>query len=164
MLENLIINKKISIILVLLISTGLWFYSASAQDSNTDSGQENSKLAEKLGAFDHLLNIGISAPLTALSLTGATFLTRTGKNENEDATYTHLLEQAKKNLIKAFVIFLACTITIFAFDFIELLLPVTVIPVEILDLAITYALLFFGFAYLAVAANNMYRTQAKMGF
>jgi len=158
------INRKISIVLVLLVSSGLWFYSAFAQDANTNSGQEKPGLGERLASFDHLLNIGIAAPLTALSLTGATFLTRTGKNENEDSTYTHLLENAKKNLIKAFVIFLACTIVIFAFDFIELLLPVNVIMVEIIDLAITYSLLFVGFAYLAIAASKMYRTQAKMGF
>ncbi|TRZ78812.1 MAG: hypothetical protein D4R90_05400 [Nitrosopumilales archaeon] len=155
-------NRKISIVLVLLISSGLWFYSAFAQDAN--SNQDKSGLAGRLAAFDHLLNIGIAAPLTALSLTGATFLTRTGKSENEDSTYTHLLEQAKKNLIKAFVIFLACTIVIFAFDFIELLLPVPIVIVEIIDLAITYSLLFTGFAYLANAANKMYRTQAKMGY
>ena len=160
--EYPIINKKISIILVLLISSGLWFYSASAQDAN--SNLDKSGLAERLAAFDHLLNIGITAPLTALSLTGATFLTRVGKNENEDTTYTRPLEHAKKNLIKAFVIFLACTIAVFVFDFIELLLPVPIIMVEFLDLAITYTLLFVGFAYLAVAAKEMYSTQAKRGF
>ena len=157
-------NKKISIILVLLISGGLWFYSAFAQDTNTNSGLEKSVLAERLSSFDHLLNIGIAAPLTALSLTGATFLTRTGKNENEDSTYTQSLEHAKRNLIKAFVIFLACTIAIFVFDFIELLLTTSIVIVEIIDLAITYSLLFAGFAYLAVAAKEMYRTQAKIGF
>lgn len=164
MLKNSGINRKISIILILLISGGLWFYPAFAQDANTNSGQEKSGLAERLASFDHLLNIGIAAPLTALSLTGATFLTRTSKNENEDSTYTHLLEQAKKNLIKAFVIFLACTIIIFVFDFIELLLPTPIVIVEIIDLAISYSLLFIGFTYLANAANKMYRTQAKMGY
>lgn len=164
MSENLRVSRKVSIILVLLISSGFWFCSAFAQDVNTNSSQEKSGLAERLSSFDHLLNIGIAAPLTALSLTGATFLTRTGKNENEDPTYTRLLEHAKKNLIKAFVIFLSCTIVIFIFDFIELLLPIPVILVEIIDLAITYSLLFAGFAYLAVAARKMYRTQAKVGF
>ena len=164
MSENPRINKKISIVLVLLIFSGVWSYSAFAQDENTNSSQERSGFAEKLVAFDHLLNIGITAPLTALSLTGATFLTRTGKTENENSTYAQLLEHAKKNLIKAFVIFLSCTIVIFIFDFIELLIPVSIILVEILDLAITYTLLFVGFAYLAVAAKEMYRTQTKMGF
>lgn len=164
MSENPIINNKITIILVFLISSGPYFYSAFAQDANTNSVQEKSGLGERLAEFDHLLNIGIAAPLTALSLTGATFLTRTSKNENEDPIYSHILENAKKNLIKAFVIFLACTIVIFVFDFIELLLPVTIIVIEIIDLAITYSLLFLGFSYLAIAANKMYRTQAKIGY
>lgn len=155
------ISRKILIILVLLISSELWFYSAFAQDANTKSSQDKSGLAERLNSFDHLLNIGIAAPLTALSLTGATFLTRPGKTDNEDSTHTHLMEKAKKNLIKAFVIFLACTIAIFVFDFIELLLPTSIVIVEIIDLAITYSLLFSGFAYLAVAAKTMYLTQAK---
>ena len=161
MSENLGTSRKIPIILVLLISGGLWFYSAFAQDENTNSVQEKPGLAERLSSFDHLLNIGIAAPLTALSLTGATFLTRTGRNENEDSTYAHLMEHAKKNLIKAFVIFLACTIAIFVFDFIELLLTTSIVIVEIIDLAITYSLLFAGFAYLTVAAKKMYLTQAK---
>ncbi|WP_101476602.1 hypothetical protein [Candidatus Nitrosotalea bavarica] len=159
--ENLGINKKIPIILVLLISSGLWFYSAFAQDVNSNSGLEESKFAVKINEFDKLLDIGIAAPLTALSLTGATFLTRISKNNNDDPTYAHLMEHTKKNLIKAFVIFLACTIVIFIFDFIELLLPAPLLIVEILDLAITYSLLFMGFAYLAVAAHKMYLTQAR---
>jgi len=164
MSENPRIDRKFPIIMILLISSGLWFYSAFAQEDNAIPSLEKTGIPTKIHDFDHLLNIGIAAPLTALSLTGATFLTRTGKSENEDSTYTHLLEQAKKNLIKAFVIFLACTIVIFVFDFIELLLPISIIIVEIIDLMISYSLLFIGFAYLAIAASKMYRTQAKMGF
>jgi len=33
--------------------------------------------------------------------------------------------------------------------------------VEIVDLAISYSLLFAGFGYLAIAAKKMYLTQAK---
>ena len=146
---------------MLLISSGLWFNLVFAQDNNTNSGLDKSRLAERLVAFDHLLNIGIAAPLTALALTGATFLTRTGKNGDEDSRYTLLMEHAKKNLIKAFVIFLACTIAIFIFDFIELLTTSSIVVIEIVDLGITYSLLFVGFAYLAVAAHKMYLTQAK---
>lgn len=162
MVENQRTNKKISIILVLLVSSGLWFYSAFAQDNNTNSDQEKLGLAEKLTQFDHLLNIGVSAPLTALSLTGATFLTRFPRDD-ENSRYTQLMNKAKKNLIKAFLLFLACTITIFVFDFIELLGPKSFITIEIIDLIITYTLLFAGFGYLAIAARNMYITQARKG-
>lgn len=163
MSENSVTNRKISIILVLLISGGLWFYSAFAQDANTNSSAEIPGLAEKLTQFDHLLNIGIAAPLTALSLTGATFLTRF-PSDSDNARYSQLMNKAKKNLIKAFVLFLACTITIFVFDFIELLDTKSIVMIEITDLVITYTLLFAGFGYLAIAARNMYITQAKKSF
>ena len=158
---NLEINKKIVVIFVVLVSVGLWFYSASAQDTGTNSGLERTGFVERISEFDHLLNIGIAAPLTALSLTGATFLTRSSKNDTEDPRHTQLMSSAKKNLIKAFVIFLACTIVIFVFDFIELLLNNATIIVEIVDLAVSYSLLFAGFGYLAIAARKMYLTQNK---
>ena len=158
--ENLEINKQITIVLVLLISSGLWFYAAFAQDEN-NSGSVKSKFIEKIGAFDNLMNIGVAAPLTALSLTGATFLTRIYKIGNDDPIYIRLMEHTKRNMIRAFVIFLACTIAIFIFDFIELLLPAPLLVVEVLDLVITYSLLFIGFAYLVVAAHKMYLIQVK---
>ena len=158
---NLEINKKILIVLIVLISGGFWFFSVSAQDTNANPNQEKTGFGEKIIAFDHLLNIGVSAPLTALALTGATFLTRSSKSDSEDPIYTQLIRDAKKNLIKAFVLFLACTIAIFVFDFIELLLSTPIIIVEIIDLGISYSLLFSGFAYLANAAKKMYLTQVK---
>jgi len=161
MTVNLGINKKISIIFVLLISSGLGFYSASAQDTNANSGLEKTGLGAKINEFDHLLNIGVSAPMTALSLTGATFLTRSFKGDSEDPRYTKLIHDAKNYLITAFVIFLACTIAIFVFDFIELLLTTSPVIVEIVDLVITYGLLFAGFGNLTVAAQKMYLTQVK---
>jgi hypothetical protein len=161
MTVNLGINKKIIIFFVLLISGGLWFYSASAQDTSNSTGLEQTGFEAKLFQFDHLLNIGVSAPLTALSLTGATFLTRTYKSDSDDPVYTKLMDGAKKSLIKAFVIFLACTISIFVFDFIELLLSNSHFIVVFVDLVISYSLLFSGFAYLANAAKKMYLTQVK---
>ncbi len=157
-------TKKIFIILILLASSALWFYPAFAQNTNTNTSLENTGLNEKINQFDHLLNIGISAPLTALSLTGATFLTRSTKENNGDSRHIQLMDGAKRNLIMAFVIFLACTIVIFVFDFIELLLTTSPVIVEIVDLVISYSLLFSGFAYLVVAAKKMYRTQVKIGF
>jgi hypothetical protein len=153
-------NRKISVFLVLLISSGLWFYSAFAQDINTNSGQDKPGLVERLTQFDNLLNIGVAAPLTALALTGATFLTRF-PSDDDNIRYSQLMNKAKKNLIKSFVLFLACTIAIFIFDFIQLLGPKSFIIVEIMNVGITYPLLFAGFGYLAVAARNMYVTQAK---
>lgn len=163
MLVNLEI-KKIFIIPILLSSSALWFYPAFAQNTNTNTSLENTGFNEKINQFDHLLNIGISAPLTALSLTGATFLTRSTKENNGDSRHIQLMDGAKRNLIKAFVLFLACTIIIFIFDFIELLLTTSPVIVEIVDLVISYSLLFSGFAHLVIAAKKMYRTQVKIGF
>ena len=159
---NLETNKKILFILVLLVCGGLWFYSAFAQDINANSDLEKTILIERINQFDHLLNISISAPLTALSLTGATFLAGSVKTSNEDPVYLQLMHDARRNLIKAFVIFLACTIAIFIFDFIELLLHTnSPLIIELIDLVLSYSLLFSGFAYLTVAAKKMYRTQVR---
>lgn len=158
---NLGMNRKISIIFIILICSGLWFFSASAQELKTDPGVEETEFAVKINSFDHLLNIGIAAPLTALSLTGATFLTRTSKSEGEDPTSEKLIHEAKKSLIRAFVLFLACTIAIFVFDFLELLLATSPVVLELVDLVVSYSLLFAGFGNLSVAAKKMYLTQGK---
>jgi len=155
---------KNSIIFVVIIAVGLEMYSAFAQETSANTTVGTTELEERLTQFDHLLNIGVVAPLTALSLTGATFLTRTSGSVNEDPAYIKLIQGAKKNLIKAFVIFLACTIVLFIFDFIELLLIRSLVIVGIIDLVTTYSLLFAGFGYLSVAAKKMYRTQERRGF
>ena len=158
---NLGKNKKILIIPIILMAEGLWFYPAFAQDANANSILDIPGFEEKLNAFDHLLNIGVVAPLTALALTGASFLSRSSENNNKDPSNTKLMDMARKNLIKAFVIFLSCTITVFVFDFFEVMTSYSRILVLIFDLVLSYSLLFIGFAYLAVAAKKMYLTQAK---
>ena len=147
---NLRKNKKILIIPVILMVGGLWFYSAFAQDANANSILDIPGLEEKLNAFDHLLNIGIVAPLTALSLTGASFLSRSSETNSKDPSNTKLMDMARINLIKAFVIFLSCTIAVFVFDFLEVMTNYSRILVLIFDLVISYSLLFIGFAYLVL--------------
>jgi len=158
---NLGKNKKILIIQIILMAGGLWFYPAFAQNANATSIPNISGFEEKLDAFDHLLNIGVVAPLTALALTGASFLSRSSESYNKDPSNTKLMDMARKNLIKAFVIFLSCTITVFVFDFFEVMTSYSRILVLIFDLVLSYSLLFIGFAYLAVAAKKMYLTQAR---
>ncbi|MDR3781792.1 MAG: hypothetical protein P4K92_00570 [Candidatus Nitrosotalea sp.] len=156
---NLGMNTKILIIFVLLISGGLWFYSAFAQDIGNNTSIEEKKLEVKLNEFDNLLSISIATPLTALSLTGAAFLNRGDKND--DPVYTQLILSAKKHLIKAFVFFLACTLSIFIFSFIRLMFNESHIILEITNILITYSLFFLGFVYLGIAAKEMFITQAK---
>ena len=157
--ENLRINRKIPIIVVLLISSGLCFYSAFAQDMENNTSIENTKLEGKLNEFDSLLSISVATPLTALSLTGAAFLNRGDKND--DLAHAQLILNAKKHLIKAFVFFLACTLSIFIFSFIRLMLNESHIILEIMNLLITYSLFFVGFGHLGIAAKKMFITQAK---
>jgi hypothetical protein len=153
------INPKILIIFVVLISGGFWFYSAFAQDTGNDTSIENEKLWGKLNAFDNLLTVSVSTPLTALSLTGAAFLSR-GEN-SDNVAYTGLITNAKKHLIIAFVVFLGCTLSIFIFSFIRLMFEGHHLILEILNLLITYAIFFYGFGHLGIAAKMMFKAEAR---
>ena len=147
------------IVLGFLIVNSFSFYIAFAQESNTNTGMEQTKFEGKINELDNLLGTAIPASLTGLSLTGATFLMRVVKSEEDDIIKKEIFN-AKKNLVKAFVLFLACTASIFVFDFIEVIYQVPFL-VLILDLGITYILFFSGLVFLAVAARDIYRTQAK---
>jgi predicted permease len=104
--------------------------------------------------LDGLLSTTVTATLTGLSLAGATFLVRTFKDEeNETKLHTH---KAQKNFIKAFLMFLVCTIFIFIFDFLEILGKEPNIYVLFLDLIITYGFFGVGIMYLIKSAKEMY--------
>jgi hypothetical protein len=109
---------------------------------------------DKFLALDHILNPNISAVLTGLSLTGGTFLVNLTRNNNEIvATRIHL---ARKSFIKAFFMFLICTLFLFVFDFIEILDPIEIIKYILLDVIVTYSFFAFGSAYLINAAIQLY--------
>jgi len=104
--------------------------------------------------LDGLLSTTVTATLAGLSLTGATFLLRTFKDEeNEIKLHT---QKAQKNFIKAFSMFLICTIAIFVFDFLEILGKEPNIYVLFLDLIITYGFFGVGIMYLIKSAREMY--------
>ena len=145
------------IILGTLIASVFSFYSAFAQGSDTNMQQ--TELEAKINKLDNLLNISITGSLTGLSLTGSTFLMRLIKNEEDDRHEKQILN-AKKSLVKAFVLFLACTVAIFVFDFIEIVYNASLLMLT-LDLAISYGLFFSGLAFLTFAAKEIYITQAK---
>jgi len=109
--------------------------------------------------LDNLLSTTVTATLTGLSLAGATFLVRTFKDE-ENETKLHT-QQAQKNFIKAFLMFLICTIFIFIFDFIEILGKEPNIYVLFLDLIITYGFFGVGIMYLIKSAKEMYIMYGK---
>jgi hypothetical protein len=158
-MHSLRLDKIQLIILGALIVYSFSFYAASAQEYNTNMTMQQTKLEGKINELDNLLGTAIPASLTGLSLTGATFLMRVVQGEENDIVKNAILN-AKKNLVKAFVLFLACTVAIFVFDFIEIIYHVPFF-VLILDLAITYGLFFTGLGYLASAAKEIYATQGK---
>lgn len=143
------------LVLLFLIPSSLTF----AQGTDTSADTQQTQLEGKIHSFDNLLNVVITTSLTGLSLTGATFLMRVIKNEEGDIRAIQI-SKAKKSLIRAFILFLACTVFIFVFDFIEILYSST-LSVLILDLIISYSLFFTGLAYLTFAAKEIYVTQAK---
>jgi hypothetical protein len=109
--------------------------------------------------LDGLLSTTVTATLAGLSLTGATFLLRTFKDE-ENETKLHT-QKAQKNFIKAFSMFLICTISIFIFDFVEILGQEPNIYVLFLDLIITYGFFGVGIMYLIKSAKEMYIMYGK---
>ena len=143
------------LVLLFLIPSSLTF----AQGTDTSADTQQTQLEAKIHSFDNLLNVVITTSLTGLSLTGATFLMRVIKNEEGDIRAIQI-SKAKKSLIRAFILFLACTVFIFVFDFVEILYSST-LSVLILDLIISYSLFFAGLAYLTFAAKEIYVTQAK---
>jgi len=137
-------------ILVLVVSS---VYSVSAQ-SDVVNTMDNKDDNEKYRALDNILNPTISATLTGLSLTGGTFLVNLTRNTSE--TVTNHIHIARKSFIKAFFMFLICTILLFVFDFIEILDEKNILTYIILDVIITYILFGIGVWYLVNAAKQLY--------
>jgi len=104
--------------------------------------------------LDDLLTTSVTATLTGLSIAGATFLGRSFSDKEEE-TKRHTI-QAQKNFIKAFSMFLICTISIFVFDFFEIVRGNPSIYVLISDLIITYGFFGVGVMYLIKSAKDLY--------
>ena len=156
---SLRLDKIKLIILGALIVNGFSFCGALAQESDTNTGSQQTKFEKKVIELDNLLSTTIPVSLTGLSLTGATFLMRVVKIEEEDIVKKQIFS-AKKNLVTAFVLFLACTVAIFVFDFIEIIYYVALL-VLILDFVVSYVLFFLGLVFLVFAAKEIYVTQAR---
>lgn len=91
----------------------------------------------------------VTATLTGLSLTGASFLVTLTRNIGEDSDAVHV-RLARKFFIKAFFMFLICTIVLFVFDFLEILDERHAISYTILDVIISYVLFGIGAVYMAI--------------
>jgi uncharacterized membrane protein len=133
------------------------FAQSDVTAQNNVTAQNDSPKA--IDELDKLLSTQVTATLTGLSLAGATFLVRTFKGE-ESETKLHT-QQAQKNFIKAFVMFLICTIFIFIFDFIEIIGVGPNIFALFLDFIITYGFFGIGNMYLIKSAREMYVMYGK---
>lgn len=145
-----------AIVLVLAVSS---IYSVYAQ-SDVGNMMDKKDLTSKVLDLDDILTPTITATLTGLSLTGASFLVTMVRSTNEDSGSTHV-HLARKSFIKAFFMFLLCTIALFVFDFIEILDEIYIVLSTSLDVVITYALFGIGVMYLANAARHLYITYGK---
>jgi hypothetical protein len=139
-----------SMVLVLAVSS---IHSISAQ-----SDIENTTNEQGLAQLDNTLTPQISATLAGLSLTGGTFLvnfTRINENINNN------IHVARKSFIKAFFMFLICTIVLFVFDSLEIVDIKNVIVYVFFDVFISYALFAIGSMYLIKAAKPLYSIYGK---
>ena len=144
-----------AIVLVLAVSS---VYSVSAQNDLKNT-IDKKDLVARIFDLDNELNPTITATLTGLSLTGASFLMNVARGASDsEAIKIHL---TKKYFIKAFFMFLICTIILFILDFIEILDQQETLLYTILDVIITFVLFGFGVYYLAMAAKLLYTAYGK---
>ena len=142
-------------VLVLAVSS---IYSVYAQ---SDIGNTmDKKNTVKILALDDIMIPSITATLTGLSLTGASFLVNLARSTGEDSDTAHV-RLARKFFIKAFFMFLVCTIVLFVFDFLEILDERYTLSYTVLDVVISHVFFGIGVVYLVKAATQLYITYGK---
>lgn len=147
-----IIRKPILLGLVIALSVSI--YPAFAQNDVRNG------IDKKVLDLDNTLTATITATLTGLSLTGASFLVNVERGINDDKIVSHI-RVTRKSFIKAFFMFLICTVLLFVFDFIEVLDQRYIILSTFLDVVTTYTFFGLGIVYLAIAARKLYATYGK---
>jgi len=148
--------KTLLFAIVLILAVPL-IYSVSAQ---SDVGNTAVKNPIKILALDDIMTPTITATLTGLSLTGASFLVTLSRNIGDGSDANHI-RLARKFFIKAFFMFLICTIVLFVFDFIEILDEKYTTSYIIIDVVISHVLFGIGAVYLVKAAHQLYATYGK---
>ena len=128
----------------------------SQEDIKTEPAPTD--LARKLDKLDNLLTAATTVSLAGLSMAAASFLIRSPSGENEN--YSLHIQTARKRFIIAFVLLVACTATIFIFDFVEVLWEFNLIIV-ILDTVFTYGLFGMRLPLLVKGVKEIYVSQAK---
>lgn len=140
--------RSILLILVLTLVT----YPVFGQNIENSFDDEFLKL-------DDSLTPTTTATLTGLSLTGASLLV--AMTRNTDDKLIENIRMARKSFIKAFYMFLLCTVALLLFDFIQVLDNRDIVLTIILDVVISYVLFGIGIFYLINAARRLYRTYGK---
>lgn len=156
--KRLNLFTKQTLFVIFLVLTVPSIYSVSAQ---SDIGNTTDKkiFTDNVLELDDMLVQTITATLTGLSLAGASFLIASGRTTSDnDAAHIH---RARKFFIKAFFMFLICTILLFVFDFLELMSESHIVWITIFDVIITYSLFGIGAVYLGKAAIELYVTYGK---
>ena len=142
------------IVFVLAVSS-IYSVSAQSDNENTIKGDREKGLSQ----LDDALTPQISATLTGLSLTGGTFLVSLTRNTNE--AFSNHIQIARKSFIKAFFMFLICTIALFVFDFFEIIDEKNTALYIFLDVASSYALFGIGASHLVNAAKHLFNIYGK---
>lgn len=150
---------KVTFFVLVLVFVIPSIYSVFAQNDNVDAINEKGFLS-KMGKLDNTLNPIITATLTGLSLTGASFLVNVIRVNNESKESIHI-NNAKKHFIKAFFMFIICTVILLIFDFLQILDERNTRQLIILDVVITYAFFAIGVVHLVTAARHLYFTYGK---
>lgn len=141
-------------VLVLAFSS---IYSVFAQNDIENMLQENRE--KGLSQLDNTLTPQISATLAGLSLTGGTFLVNLTRTTSENIS--NHIQIARKSFIKAFFMFLVCTIALFVFDSLEIVDEKNIMIYVFFDVIISYVLFGIGALYLVNAAKHLYGIYGK---
>jgi hypothetical protein len=150
------ITKSLCTLIVFMIFSGslidFTFAQSDVTTQNNVTAQNDSPKA--IDGLDDLLTNSVTATLTGLSLAGATFLGRSTGTEKVE-TKNHTI-QAQKNFIKAFFMFLVCTVSVFVFDFLEIIIKKPSLSLIIPDIIISYGFFGIGLMYLVKSAREIY--------
>ena len=155
---NLTLVKNFILILGMICMLNMASFDfALAQNQDSGINNERENIEKKIDEFDGLLTPNVTATLTGLALAGASFLVRDTTNDSRAI----FINSARKNLIKSFLFFLSCLISIFVFDAIEILINRLIVPLIILDTITTYGLFGTGCVTLVKGAKGIYSSFVK---
>jgi hypothetical protein len=155
----LAINRILLVIIAtIFIAEILLLALAYAQDDSLKTEPVSTDLSRKIDELDNLLTASTTASLAGLSMAAASFLIRLPHGENEE--YALHIQTARKRFIIAFVVLVACTATLFIFDFLEVVWGFS-LPIVVLDAVFSYGLFGTSLVLLVIGAKEIYVSHVK---